>query len=169
MKDRLNHKGQIALYELWRKQAAGRALPDAAGIRPPNFPALFEQVALIEVERDAARLQFQFRFAGPKMILRMGQDPIGRWLEEVLAPEDAAQLRIALVETTALKRPQLVKRPVPLDEFHERYQEDLLLPCIGRDGLVELVILHQTFAEGHQESPTQRGVSNRAIGGLFDH
>ena len=162
----LRQSSQQALFNYWRRLATRYGLPLAKDISLHDLSDYRDQIFLIKVKREAARLRFRCDYAGTKVVLHLGQNPRGRWIDEVFSGEKGSALRLAFVESTALKRPQLLKLEAGLNGPRGRIEEDLLLPCTGDDDMVELIICHATTFNNFTENSNSQE-ARQAVGGLF--
>ncbi len=166
LESRLRQNSQRALFNYWRRRATRHGLPVAKDFHLNDLREFCDQIFLIKVKREAARLRFRCDYAGTKVVLHLGQNPKGRWIDEVLSTQEGSVLRLAFVELTALKRPQLLKREAGLSGPQGRIEEDLLLPCIGDNDMVELIICHSTTLNRFAEDTDNQEV-RQAVWGLF--
>lgn len=77
------------LYRYWCDRCQGRALPRRTDIDPVEIPpALWPHVILLDVVWQEDRPRFRYRRVGEVFWRALGQEPTGRFIDEVL-PETA--------------------------------------------------------------------------------
>lgn len=75
------HADMVRLFDYWRAIAPPDALPGRCHFDPLVIADLLPRVWLLDVFREPFRLRY--RLCGTKLVEALGQDPTGRWLDEV--------------------------------------------------------------------------------------
>ena len=75
------HADMVRLFDYWRALATDGTLPGRRHFDPLAIPDLLPRLWLLDVQREPFRLRY--RLCGTKLVEALGQDPTGRWLDEV--------------------------------------------------------------------------------------
>jgi hypothetical protein len=106
------------LYEYWRAQRKDRLLPARRDIDPVEIPAeIWPHTMLLDVVWDSRCPRFRYRRVGDVFWRALGQEPTGRYLDEVL-PETAGYRRYVLeiyTEMAIRRRPMYTENIFTLD------------------------------------------------------
>jgi hypothetical protein len=89
MPDSPSHPRLNVLYRYWSSQRKGRAMPARADIDPLEIPGeIWPHTMLLDVLWRDGLARFRYRRVGEVVARALGQEPTGRFIDEVL-PETA--------------------------------------------------------------------------------
>lgn len=74
------------LFEYWQSKRQGAALPRRADIDPTQIPQLMPYVLLVDIEQNPFRVRY--RLVGTKVVESTGFEFTGRYLDEIVLPDD---------------------------------------------------------------------------------
>jgi hypothetical protein len=78
-----------SLHRYWMAQRRGRVMPSRRDIDPTEIPgAIWPHIMILDVEYPGGAPRFRYRRVGAVFWRALGQEPTGRYLDEVL-PETA--------------------------------------------------------------------------------
>ena len=133
----------LSALDYWDRKRGGRALPERRDIEPLELDRrLLPYLLLIEI--DGAR--YRFRLVGTEIVCRLGFDPTGRHVEDVLSGayrEHVLAINRALVAT---------RRPIMSQSLH-RWHDDgygvtrrIAMPLANGGADVAMLLVAQVFA-----------------------
>jgi len=127
------------LFDYWHAKRGRRAAATRGQIDPSDIPALLPIVFLVDVEHDP--LRFRFRLVGTEFCEKFGRDFTGARLEDVNRQHAARDTVIGDYERCAGDVVPVVSRNAfPNDMGVEWRYEHLLLPLLGDDGRVNMLL-----------------------------
>lgn len=74
------------LFQYWQSKRRGALLPRRADIDPTEIPQLMPYVLLVDVEQNPFRVRY--RLVGTKVVEATGFEFTGRYLDEIVLPDD---------------------------------------------------------------------------------
>jgi len=119
-----------ALYEYWAAKKGSRRFPMRADIDPLDFGYVLGHVLLLDVMRDP--LRFRVRVHGTQMVMRVGYDLTGKYLENLPITEYRGYVRERCEKLARDGEPLVVRHNRTLDGRLRSY-EALWLP-FSEDG-----------------------------------
>lgn len=134
----IDHPELAALHRLWLGIAEGTLPPDRAAFTPEVLLPWLGHIGIVEVELAPVRLRV--RLAGLHLVEHDGQDNTGRYLDEVVPPEDRAQALAPYwhcLETRAPHYDASYSRP---GRSRRYLMHRLLLPVSTNGGGVDQII-----------------------------
>lgn len=133
------HPKLAGLLELWTGRSVGRPLPARRDFSIEDFRPWLGHMALIEVEPSP--LRFRVRLAGTILTAYEGQDDTGRYLDEVIAPDELAERLEPYLECVRTRQPVSDVPRYPGELYRLRAFRRLLLPCAADGSTVDIIIL----------------------------
>lgn len=85
-----------ALYQYWCDKKGDRLMPCRADIKPTDIVEILPKVALIDVEKDPRR--FRLRLLGTEVVLAIGQEATGKYLDDMI-PQEKVLSRLEFLVT----------------------------------------------------------------------
>jgi|GEM_PF-638459 len=133
----INNTALKPLYEFWNEVRGDRLLPDASDIDPAQIAYILKDIAILDVIDE---MTIRYRLAGTAIAERMGDDPTGRNLIEMTAPNMRSLVSQVMQH--------IVAQPVgALATYENVYQsgkraivESLYLPLKKTAGLSERIV-----------------------------
>jgi len=83
--DLLTHPSQKGLFEFWNKAREENLIPTTTQIDPASIPHLLKDIAIFDVLNNTEVL---YRLAGTSVAERMGFDPTGENVIEMISPDN---------------------------------------------------------------------------------
>jgi hypothetical protein len=74
------------LYDYWRSKCRDARLPRRADIDPADIPQLMPYLLMVDIEQDPYRVRY--RLVGTKIVEATGFEFTGRYLDEIVLPDD---------------------------------------------------------------------------------
>ncbi len=121
--------------EYWLgKHGADGSLPRRGDIDPAEIPELLPGIVLIDVEHGASALRFKFRLLGTRHTFANQASFAGRYIEDVLTPDDLAEGLVSFTTIIGRKLPHYRRRgPITFrDRIHPGF-ERVMVP-LSNDG-----------------------------------
>ena len=162
--DALTHPSQKALFEFWNETREQNLTPPTTQIDPSRIPHLLKDIAIFDV---LDKTEVLYRLAGTSVAERMGIDPTGQNVIEMLSPENR-QFISELFEA-------IVNQPVSiLVEYENIYQggkrtvvESLYLPLGKTEGtsprILSTHLQRETIAYEDAQPSTTIGTAIKKI------
>ncbi|MDJ0894653.1 MAG: PAS domain-containing protein [Alphaproteobacteria bacterium] len=129
-----------ALFEYWLSKCAGGTPPSRADLDPLEIPHLLRFVYLVDVERERGKPRYRFRLIGTYVVHISGRDATGLYLDSPDYGPERSSIIPSYSDVVSHKRPRYDQRYVP--NYKEGYQHygRLVLPLVGPDGQVNMLL-----------------------------
>lgn len=131
----------VGLYDYWRSlPRAGRKLPPRAAFDAFAFPSMLGSLWLLDIEREPLRLRY--RLFGTHIVLAIGSDVTGAYLDEMPMSEAGRATLFARMAVSIDQRLATHARARPILNHSENWAEieTLILP-FARDGETPDILL----------------------------
>jgi len=127
------------IFEYWTRISPPGALPGRQHFDPLDLKALLPNLWIVDVVGDPPR--FKYRIAGTKIVDYLGQEPTGKWMDEVFPHLEESYTFRDLMTTVREGRPQW-RRGTPTLQIEKSFKvvEQLSLPLASDGKKVDMVM-----------------------------
>ncbi|PHZ85037.1 PAS domain-containing protein [Paremcibacter congregatus] len=135
-----------ALYNYWCAKKGDRVMPSRSDIRPAEIVDLLPKVGLIDVEHAPRR--YRLRLLGTEVVLALGQEMTGKYLDEI-SPSGSGMARLnKLVEHKAGY--YVTSQLDWMNRGFQKYQA-VFLPLGDEKGVVNMILcgMRPYFQKGY--------------------
>lgn len=101
-------------FYAWEAMRAQRSVPPRAAFDPVQVPELLPYIAILDWQRETEGLAYRYRLVGTEVVTMLGQDPTGRYVRDLVAPERFEERRAAYATAIGERRPVFTSRSVPV-------------------------------------------------------
>jgi hypothetical protein len=140
-----SHESVRAVYDYWRRKAAGRPMPTRADIEPADLKPLLPAMMLVDVVHDTRR--FVYRLVGTHEVAGRGRDPTGLSVAEAFYAGSAEEALAAYEYVTRECRPFCYIEPYRTPDGWQEREDTIYLP-LTRDGETVGIILVYAYTHG---------------------
>jgi hypothetical protein len=132
--------------DCWQSKRTGDAPPATDSFDPLEIPRLLPHLMLKDVRRDP--WDFRYRVVGTVVCEHSRHNWTGKWMSEVEGQEEGSTVFRVMRWVSEERRPAIFRPPYvgPHKEF--KYCEAAVMPWIGRDDLVDRVLVAVDFLMG---------------------
>jgi hypothetical protein len=143
------------LYRYWAAQRRGRAMPSRGDIDPVEIPGdVWPHIMLLDVLWSEDGPRFRYRRVGEVFWRALGQEPTGRFIDEVL-PETAGYRSYVVgiyKEMAALRRPMYTENVFTLEgQAVPMLTKRVSLPLSHDGTAIDMVLAGHVFEYGRLE------------------
>jgi hypothetical protein len=142
----------VALYHYWNKKRGRRAMPARREIDPAELPApMLPYVFMVDLSGDPPR--WRYRLIGTEIVARLGVEPTGRFLDDVLGTKYCRYLTALNDDVFEHKHPIYTETRLHAEEGKALITKRLLLPLahLGREPAIIFGV--QTY-DGGADAPS---------------
>jgi hypothetical protein len=150
----------IALYNYWNKKRGRRVMPDRLEIDPSDLPArMLPYVFMVDLSDDPPR--WRYRLIGTEIVARLGVEPTGRFLDDVLGTKYYRYLETLNDHVFERKRPIYTETLLRTEDGNVLHTKRLLVPLahLGREPAI--VFGAQTYHGGTNAAPHSLVLTDR--------
>ena len=129
-----------ALYEYWLSKCADGTAPTRADLDPLDIPHLLRFIYLVDVEREGGKPRYRFRLIGTYVVHISGRDSTGMYLDSPDYGPERSSIIPSYSDVVSHKRPRYDQRYVPNCKEGYQHYGRLVLPLVGADGQVNMLL-----------------------------
>jgi hypothetical protein len=133
------------VYRHWLGLRRGDSIPLRRDLDPLEFFSALPNVMIMDVKHDPLRLEV--RLAGSALTERWGRETRGKYIDEMLPPEQWQAAEAGLREMLANPEPNLAERRFVAPDGREFHSTRLLMPLSSNGTTVDHVLGVFTFDE----------------------
>jgi len=146
------------LFAHWQGRAPVGRLPGRQHIDPLDFPRdLLPRIVLFDVERTGDGPRFRIRVAGTHFVELCGQEPKGKFVDEIGPRPEGDKVIGALRSVLTMAAPAVYSAPLMLPNKQRVWAKRLALP-LARDGEVIDMVL-TAYVLLRNDFPAQPGLT----------
>ena len=152
--------GFIALYNYWNKKRGRRAMPARLEIDPSELPAcMLPYVFMVDLRDDPPR--WRYRLIGTEIAARLGVEPTGRFLDDVLGTKYCRYLDALNDDVFERKHPIYTETLLHAEDGNVLLTKRLLVPLshLGREPAIIFGV--QTYDGGVTAAPHSLVLADR--------
>jgi hypothetical protein len=102
------------LFEYWQSKCRDGRLPRRADIDPTEIPQLMPNILIVDIEQDPFRVRY--RLVGTQIVEATGFEFTGRYLDDIVLPDDEGPFLESYRLASASKAPVLARMKWHLDD-----------------------------------------------------
>ena len=102
------------LFEYWQSKCRDGRLPRRADIDPTEIPQLMPNILIVDIEQDPFRVRY--RLVGTQIVEATGFEFTGRYLDDIVLPDDEGPFLESYRLASASKAPVLARMKWQLDD-----------------------------------------------------
>lgn len=149
MSPAIDHPHLRLLYQYWSRKKNGRAMPTRADIDPLEIKgAIWPHIMMLDVVYEADGPRFRYRRIGAVFTGALGEDPTGRFIDEVLPDKTGYQQYITGIyrEICEHRRPMYTENTFELTgQMLPMLTKRLSLPLSNDGSTVNMVLAGHVF------------------------
>jgi hypothetical protein len=150
----------IALFNYWNTKRGRRAMPARLEIDPAELPArMLPHAFMVDLSDDPPR--WRYRLIGTEIVARLGVEPTGRFLDDVLGTKYCRYLEALNNHVFERKRPIYTETLLRTEDGNVLRTKRLLVPLahLGREPAI--VFGAQTYHGGANAPPLSLVLTDR--------
>ena len=141
LKEVKKNKKMAQFYRYWTEKCHDGRLPSRGDIDPIDIPTILPSILLLDVERHPdGDMRFRVRLFGSEHVDFNGADFTGRYIDEILSPDDIGIVHDAYRSIVETHEPHYWHTHVRMVGCEHRHSHRLMLPLATDGKTVDMLV-----------------------------